>query len=92
LIFALDFEGNVLRAALLGVDKLVVESGHGRGKYTEINGGLIGRLELTLVGRASRSSRRAGARAPPSAEIASASPVACSDRRLFCRIQYATLE
>ncbi len=35
LVVALDFEGNVLRAALRGFDKLVVKSGHeGRGKYT----------------------------------------------------------
>ena len=35
LVLALDFEGDVLGAALFGFDKLVVESGHERrGKYT----------------------------------------------------------
>ena len=35
LVLALDFESDVLGAALFGFDKLVVESGHeGRGKYT----------------------------------------------------------
>ena len=35
LVLALDFEGDILRAALFGFDKLIVESGHeGRGKYT----------------------------------------------------------
>src|SRR4029077_14766554 len=35
LVLALDFERYVLRAALLGFNKLIIESGHeGRGKYT----------------------------------------------------------